>query len=60
MFKTQFGGMGRTGTSPAAQQAVARGVTQAYAPIATVYNNKKEIDNYSRTSSNPITRSYGH
>ena len=27
--------MGRTGTSPAAQQAVARGVTQAYAPIAT-------------------------
>ena len=33
--QTQFGGMGRTGTSPAAQQAVARGVTQAYAPIAT-------------------------
>ena len=33
--QTQFGGMGRTGTSPAAQQAVARGVTPAYAPIAT-------------------------
>ena len=33
--QTQFGGMGRTGTSPGAQQAVARGVTQAYAPIAT-------------------------
>jgi hypothetical protein len=27
--------MGRTGTSPAAQQAAARGITQAYAPIAT-------------------------
>ena len=33
--QTQFGGMGRTGTSPGAQQAVARGITQAYAPIAT-------------------------
>ena len=32
--QSQFGGMGRTGTSPMAQQAVARGVTQAYAPIA--------------------------
>ena len=31
---TQFGGMGRTGTSPEAQQAAARGITQAYAPIA--------------------------
>ena len=31
---TQFGGMGRTGTSPQAQQAAARGITQAYAPIA--------------------------
>ena len=31
---TQFGGMGRTGTSPGAQQAAARGFTQAYAPIA--------------------------
>tara|TARA_R100001443_G_scaffold21383_3_gene33678 strand:+ start:12900 stop:13733 length:834 start_codon:yes stop_codon:yes gene_type:complete len=31
---TQFGGMGRTGTSPMAQQAAARGITQAYAPIA--------------------------
>ena len=31
---TQFGGMGRTGTSPMAQQAAARGFTQAYAPIA--------------------------
>ncbi len=31
---SQFGGMGRTGTSPAAQQAAARGFTQAYAPIA--------------------------
>tara|TARA_R100001082_G_scaffold83926_1_gene50623 strand:+ start:661 stop:1569 length:909 start_codon:yes stop_codon:yes gene_type:complete len=30
---TQFGGMGRTGTSPMAQQAAARGITQAYAPI---------------------------
>ena len=33
--QTQFGGMGRTGTSPAAQQAVARGITQAYTPFAT-------------------------
>jgi len=33
--QSQFGGMGRTGTSPQAQQAVARGVTQAYAPIAS-------------------------
>jgi len=32
--QSQFGGMGRTGTSPMAQQAVARGVTQGYAPIA--------------------------
>ena len=32
--QSQFGGMGRTGTSPAAQQAAARGFTQAYAPIA--------------------------
>tara|TARA_R110000822_G_scaffold287663_1_gene408901 strand:- start:3499 stop:4377 length:879 start_codon:yes stop_codon:yes gene_type:complete len=32
--QSQFGGMGRTGTSPMAQQAVGRGVTQAYAPIA--------------------------
>ena len=32
--QSQFGSMGRTGTSPIAQQAVARGVTQAYAPIA--------------------------
>jgi len=32
--QSQFGGMGRTGTSPMAQQATARGVTQAYAPIA--------------------------
>ena len=32
--QSQFGGMGRTGTSPQAQQAVARGVTQAYAPLA--------------------------
>ena len=32
---TQFGGMGRTGTSPMAQQAAARGITQAYAPIAS-------------------------
>ena len=31
---TQFGGMGRTGTSPMAQQAAARGITQACAPIA--------------------------
>ena len=31
---TQFGGMGRTGTSPGAQQAATRGFTQAYAPIA--------------------------
>ena len=32
--QSQFGGMGRTGTSPMAQQATARGVAQAYAPIA--------------------------
>ena len=32
--QSQFGGMGRTGTSPIAQQSVARGVTQGYAPIA--------------------------
>ena len=32
--QSQCGGRGRTGTSPRAQQAVARGVTQAYAPIA--------------------------
>ena len=32
--QSQFGGMGRTGTSPQAQQAAARGITQAYAPIA--------------------------
>jgi hypothetical protein len=34
-IQSQFGGMGRTGTSPAAQQAAARGVAQAYAPIAS-------------------------
>lgn len=33
-IQSQFGGMGRTGTSPAAQQAAARGVGAAYAPIA--------------------------
>jgi len=33
-IQSQFGGMGRTGTSPAAQQAAARGFTQSYAPIA--------------------------
>jgi len=33
-IQSQFGGQGRTGTSPAAQQAAARGFTQAYAPIA--------------------------
>jgi len=32
--QTSFGGQGRTGTSPGAQQAVARGFGQAYAPIA--------------------------
>ena len=33
-IQSQFGGQGRTGTSPAAQQAAARGFTEAYAPIA--------------------------
>ncbi len=33
-IQSQFGGMGRTGTSPGAQQAAARGVGTAYAPIA--------------------------
>jgi len=33
--QSQFGSMGRTGTSPQAQQAAARGITQAYAPIAS-------------------------
>jgi len=33
-ISTQFGGMGRTGTSPGAQQAAARGFTSGYAPIA--------------------------
>tara|TARA_R100001460_G_C3558540_1_gene175664 strand:- start:4790 stop:5677 length:888 start_codon:yes stop_codon:yes gene_type:complete len=33
-ISTQFGGMGRTGTSPGAQQAAARGFANAYAPIA--------------------------
>jgi hypothetical protein len=33
-IQSQFGGQGRTGTSPMAQQAAARGFTQAYAPIA--------------------------
>ena len=33
-IQSQFGGQGRTGTSPAAQQAAARGFTQSYAPIA--------------------------
>ena len=32
--QSSFGGMGRTGTSPGAQQAVSRGFSQAYAPIA--------------------------
>ena len=32
--QSQFGGMGRTGTSPMAQRAVVEGVTQAYAPLA--------------------------
>ena len=31
---SSFGGMGRTGTSPGAQQAVSRGFSDAYAPIA--------------------------
>lgn len=31
---TGYGTMGRTGTSPGAQQAASRGFTQAYAPIA--------------------------
>jgi hypothetical protein len=34
-IQSQFGGMGRTGSSPAAQQAAARGVATAYAPIAS-------------------------
>jgi len=33
-IQSQFGGQGRTGTSPMAQQAATRGFTQAYAPIA--------------------------
>lgn len=33
-ISSEFGSMGRTGTSPAAQQAAARGFTSAYAPIA--------------------------
>jgi len=33
-IQNQFGAQGRTGTSPMAQQAAARGFTQAYAPIA--------------------------
>jgi len=33
-IQSQFGGMGRTGGSPGAQQAASRGFTQAYAPIA--------------------------
>ena len=33
-IQNEFGGVGRTGTSPMAQQAAARGITQAYAPIA--------------------------
>ena len=33
-ISTQFGGMGRTGSSPGAQQAAARGFTSGYAPIA--------------------------
>ena len=33
-IQSEFGGQGRTGTSPMAQQAAARGFTQAYAPIA--------------------------
>ena len=40
-IQTQFGGMGRTGTSPGAQQAAARGVTQAYAPIAAQIGNQE-------------------
>ena len=32
--QSQFGSMGRTGGSPGAQQAVSRGFTQQYAPIA--------------------------
>ena len=32
--QSSFGGQGRTGTSPGAQQAVSRGFSQAYAPIA--------------------------
>ena len=33
-IQSQFGAMGRTGTSPAAQAAASRAFTQAYAPIA--------------------------
>ena len=33
-IQTQFGGMGRTGTSPAAQAAATRAFTQAYSPFA--------------------------
>ena len=33
-ISSEFGSMGRTGTSPGAQQAAARGFTSAYAPIA--------------------------
>ena len=40
-IQTQFGGMGRTGTSPGAQQAAARGITQAYAPIATALDQQE-------------------
>ena len=40
-IQTQFGGMGRTGTSPGAQQAAARGVAQAYAPIAAQISNQE-------------------
>jgi len=33
--QSEFGGAGRTGASPMAQQAAARGITQGYAPIAS-------------------------
>ena len=56
--QSQFGGMGRTGTSPMAQQATARGVAQAYAPIAAQLGSQERGRQLSSLESQ-MGRQYG-
>ena len=66
---TQFGSMGRTGTSPGAQQAATRGFTQSYAPIAQAASEAErqralgsyeaDLNRYQQSQMTDIGRQYG-